>query len=314
MAALKWSVLKSGDIVDVVAPGSGSQPENTQKALKYPSSLGLVPRLPEASFERTHPFHSNTDLERLNLLKKAFFSKDSSAVWCLRGGYGSLRLIPSLLKLKKPKKTKLMIGYSDITSLHLFVNQKWKWPSLHGPLLDGVRREDLDELQAVLFGRKKTVQEKLVPINDFASRMKKKKTSLTGGNLTVLAAQAGTPLSLRSKGKIVVLEDTGERGYRIDRMLEQLRQARSFEGAVAIVFGDFILGNEASGRDLTQVAIERFSLESKIPCFMGIRMGHGESNRPWFFNTEATVQGGTQPQLIVQSGVLELMPLSLSKS
>lgn len=305
---MKWPVLRGGDLVDVVAPGSASQPQVVEAALNYLKSLGLVGRFPAESMTSAVPFHSNSDLNRFLFLKKALLAKDSKAVWCLRGGYGALRLIPFFEKIKKPARSKLLIGYSDITSLHLQLNQKWKWPSLHGPLLENSRAgridpRDLDELSAALFGKVTSIQDELFALNSAALKLKKTKSSLTGGNLTVLASHAGTSLAMKAKGKIVILEDLGERGYRVDRFLEQLRQSQAFSGAVAIVFGDFLKGEEADGQDLAPLAIERFAREVKIPCFQGIKAGHGVRNRPWFFATKAQIVGGASPQLIVDTGV-----------
>ena len=116
-----WSALEPGDIVDIVAPSSGSDREGLQQAMSFIRSLDLVPRFQKGIFG-ADLLCASTDENRFKQLKKAIAAKDSKVIWCLRGGYGSARLLPMLDKLKAPKTAKLLIGYSDITHLHMFVN------------------------------------------------------------------------------------------------------------------------------------------------------------------------------------------------
>ncbi len=131
----RWPKLKPGDVVDVVAPGWKCSPKDLKLALEELKSWQLTPRVPKNIFAKESLF-SNSDQERFMQLKRALLAKDSQAVWCLRGGYGSIRLIPYLAKLKKPSFCKAFLGLSDITSLHLFLNQYWNWSTIHGPLLE----------------------------------------------------------------------------------------------------------------------------------------------------------------------------------
>lgn len=280
---LQLSDIRPGDIVDVVSPGSASKREDVERALQVIQSWGLTPRLPQDSFAE-HPFHSNFDSERLRHLKNALQAKDSSFIWCIRGGYGANRLLLDLAKLKKPIKKKLLLGYSDITSLHLFLNQNWKWPSWHAPTIESLitnklPQDQIKELKDLIFGERKTLEFRVQPINPQAKKKLSLKGELTGGNLTVLASTIGSAVALRAAGKILVLEDIGERGYRIDRHLYQLRISGALKSCRAVVFGDFINGAEPDGKDFSDFAIDRFSSEVNIPCFRGLPMGHANQNR-----------------------------------
>ena len=290
------SDIQIGDIVDVVSPGSASKIEDVERALQVIRSWGLMPRLPKDSFA-DHPFHSNFDSERLRHLKNAFYAKDSSFIWCVRGGYGSNRLLLDLAKLKKPKKKKLLLGYSDITSLHLFLNQNWKWPSWHAPTIESLisnklPSDQIDELKNLIFGKIKSQEFQLNPINSQAKKKQAVNGELTGGNLTVLASTIGSSVSLRAAGKILVLEDIGERGYRIDRHLWQLRFSGALKSCKAIVFGDFINGDEPDGKNFIDFAIERFASEVTIPCFRGLAMGHANQNRVVPLGVKARITDG----------------------
>lgn len=295
--------LHPGDIVDVVAPGSSPKSEDVSKALALLTQWGLKPRL-RAEFSG-HPFHSHEDSVRSRLLIDAFLAKDSKAVLCLRGGYGSLRMIPALLKVKarlQKAKPKIFLGYSDITTLHLFVSRILRWPvSLHGPLLESLisgkmSEFDVEHCRQILFGEVlvQTSEFELKPMNGLAKKAKKIQGSLIGGNLNVLQSSLGTDLSFQTKkqngrGEIVVFEDIGERGYRVDRMLEHLKQAKAFKNCSAIVFGDFVGGKEADGSETISFALQRFADEINIACYSGLPMGHGVRNQIIPFGQFATI-------------------------
>ncbi|MEZ0392403.1 MAG: LD-carboxypeptidase [Pseudobdellovibrionaceae bacterium] len=306
MTFKKISALKPGDLVDVVSPGSGSRFEDVQLCVELLESWGLKVRLPKETFSE-HPFHSNEDAVRLKLLKKALMAKDSKAIWCLRGGYGSNRLLPEMWKWKAPAQAKMLIGYSDITSLHLFLNQKWKWPSFHGPLLESLisgrlSLQQQQEAREVLFGEKRDMKFSLKPLNSRAKKIKSLKASLSGGNLVVIESALGTPYNGNFQGKILFLEEVGERGYRIDRMLEHLRQSGSLKACKALVFGDFLYGDERDGKNFVSYAIERFAQLNLLPCFSGLATGHGEQNRMIPLGPKAIL---SSEELLVPTGLFQ---------
>jgi muramoyltetrapeptide carboxypeptidase len=293
MTSKTISPLKTGDLVDIVSPGSGSRPEDVELCLDLLHSWGLKTRLPKETFAK-HPFHSNEDSVRLKLLKNALSAKDSKAIWCLRGGYGANRLMPDLWKLKAPTTPKMMIGYSDITSVHLLM-QKWKWPSYHGPLLETLvsgrlKADQIEECRQVIFGEKTSCEFRLKPLNAKAQKLKSVKAPVIGGNLVVLQSALGTSYAPSFSGKILALEEVGERGYRIDRMLEHLKQSKSLNGCKAVIFGDFLFGDERDGENFVSYAIDEFAKQDGIACFSGLEIGHGENNRMLSFGPVAKLE------------------------
>lgn len=286
--------LQPGDLIDIIAPGSATEAavlENCVVALKswgYKVRVAhniLVPEL----------FLSNSDEFRFKDLKNALLVPDSKAIWCLRGGYGSIRLLPQLNMLKKPKRQKLFIGISDVSSLHLFLNQKWNWPTLHGPLIDRVGLgllsiENIDEMKTVITGQaKQTVFENLIPLNPIANSFKKIEGPVVGGNLMVITSSLGTANQIRGEGKILFFEELSERGYRIDRCLQQMKQAGVFKKAKAVILGDFIKCQEPNGTDLSLPTLIQFFKNLKLPAFSGVQSGHAPLQRPLFFNTKAQI-------------------------
>ncbi|MES2803087.1 MAG: LD-carboxypeptidase [Bdellovibrionota bacterium] len=301
--------LQPGDIVDVVAPASACSEEHLKLGVKWIESLGFKPRY-NPHILQPDLYLSNSDEFRFKDLKNALYAKDSKAIWCLRGGYGSFRLWPEMLKLSKKTAPKLFIGLSDITSVHQFLNQKWQWPTLHASLLDRVGQNKLPagnekELVDVITGQLDAVEYmNLVPMNDLASSKKVIKGTVCGGNLCTFVVSVGTKLQpkYQKKDKVILFfEDIGERGYKVDRFLQHLTQAGIFNNVAAIVFGDFVDGLESSGQSLVQETLSRFAKQCKVPVFSGVETGHAVIQRPLFFNTSAVLTCGKNPNMIVYS-------------
>ncbi len=301
----KVPLLARGDVVDVIAPGFRCTPEQLAGGIEFLRRQGLVPRVPPDLFGEDL-LCANSDARRFAQLRTALYARDSRAVWCVRGGYGAIRIIERLQALKPPSRPKLLIGYSDATTLHQLLNLFWGWPSLHGPLLDrlgsvDIREEERAELHAVLFGNAPTtIFADLLPLNAAARRRQRIQARLTGGNLTVLQSTLGTALQRRASG-VLFLEDIGERGYRIDRMLEQLRQAGVLRNIKAIVLGNFIGGAEVDGSNLGPAVLERFAQSLAIPVLSGLAVGHGSAQRPLFLHARAELSCGPTAQLIVHT-------------
>jgi len=307
---VKAKPLQPGDIVDVVAPASRCSPSELRAGVRFIESLGLVPRVPKNLFGRKMPLFSNNDRERLQQLKKAVYARDSKMIWCVRGGYGSLRLMPAVRKWKKPRRPKIFLGYSDITTLHAHFNQAWSWPTVHGPMVEraGSGRMSAGEKRALLsliFGRAPSLDFKgLKAMNAPARKARTVRGTLWGGNMAVLQSALGTPSALKPNGHILFFEDTGEWPHRVDRMLSQFAQAGWFKNTKAIVFGHFLLDDSNARRDLWNDVIPRFAASVKFPVFRGLPVGHDRKVQfPLPFNTPVVLKTGARASMTVQSGI-----------
>jgi muramoyltetrapeptide carboxypeptidase len=301
--------LRPGDIVDIVAPASRCTTKEFNDGVRAIKKLGLKPRYAKNIFAKSVLF-SNSDEERLDQLKRAVYAPDSKMIWCLRGGYGSLRLLPSMHQWPTPKKKKIFLGYSDITSLHNFLGQEWKWPTLHGQMVErfgGVKigEKERKNLIDILFGHKSRVEfHKLKPLNAAARKIDRVLGPVTGGNAAVLQSHLGTPSSWRPHKGILFLEDIGERPHRVDRMLEQFRQAGWFDRTDAVVFGYFMLSDARDRRDLWNDVMPRFAKTMTIPVLSGLPVGHNwELQTPMPFRTHAELETGPKASLIVSTGI-----------
>lgn len=303
-----WLPLVPGDIVDVVAPASATtSKEGLANGIEHLRGWGLVPRMNEAIFGRD-VICANTDEERFAQLRAALFS-DSRAIWCVRGGYGANRLIPELARLRRPSgPPKLFMGFSDITTLHVFLNQQWGWPTIHGPMVDRIGRglilePQLQELRALYFGDEaEVVFRGLKPMNAAARVSRVVRGPVTGGNLVTLQSTIGTRAPWDTRGRIVFLEEIDERGYRIDRLLEHLVQTGHFSRARGVILGDFLGGAESDGSTRVPAVLQRFADSLKIPVLSGIEAGHGDLQRPIPLETMATLTCGSTGSIAIASG------------
>lgn len=302
--------VKSGDIVDVVAPASACTRAELVQGVHAIRRLGLVPRVPKNLFGRSHLF-ANSDALRLKHLQRAIYAADSKLVWCVRGGYGAIRLMPEVVRWRRPTHSKIFLGYSDITTLHLDFNQRWGWPTLHGPLLDRFGRDGLTprerkELLGLISGTLREVEfNGLKALNRQARQTRVVRGRVLGGNMTVMASGLGTASALKPGPHILFFEDTGERPHRVDRMLTQMTQAGWFKNCRAIVLGGFILKDPRDLRILRQDVFPRFAATLKIPFLAGLAVGHKDrGQRTLPLNTPARLYLGQSPRLVVDSGIL----------
>ncbi len=300
----RWEILLPNDIVDIVAPASAAPVNKVEPGLSWLRDQNLIPRFSD-KFIQVDLFFAGTLAEQWEEFERALHS-DAKVIWCLRGGYGSMRLIPLLEKMKRPKTPKLLIGFSDITALHLYLNQKWNWPTLHGRTIsqlhpDWENNQEQQDLIDLLFGRiDRVTYTNLVPLNDAAKKSQTIVSSITGGNLRLIQTSLGTAWQASPKDRMLFIEDVSERGYSVDRMLEQLHQAKMMDDNLkALLVGDFTEGFEKDGRNLVPQAIERFAHRVKYPVLKGLPCGHAPgSNAPLPFNTRAELTLGERPSLV----------------
>lgn len=298
----------TGDLVDIVAPGASAPPEALQKGLEVLKTWGLNFRLPEDTLKAS-TFFSNTDAARLKFLDRALRAKDSKAVWFIRGGSGTHRILPGLFRKQKPLNSKWVLGFSDATSLLAGLGQRWKWPTLHAPVLTQLGRGELadadaEELRALLFGEQTDLRfSNLRPLNHKAEKLKTKiKGVVHGGNLAVFQTLIGTKDMPKTSGSILFFEDVGERGYRLDRSFTHLKQAGAFDGVKAVVLGDFTAGDEPGSVkekpiNRTSWALQNFAdglNEISVPVFTGMNVGHGNRNRPLPLGIAAELNAGSK--------------------
>ena len=285
-------MLNTGDSVEIIAPASRCSDNQLIKLKELLTSWKLNCIIEDDIFG-DDLLCANTDENRFRSLKNALQNPTTKAIICARGGYGSMRLIPELTTITPPTTPKLFIGMSDITALNLYLQQQWQWPVIHGaPIIDKFSPESITAIKSILFGDIKQVCFEGLPMNTLAEETTLIKSSVSGGNLSLIQTSIGTTWQLDGHNKIIFLEEVNERGYRVDRMLEHLRQANVFKKASAIVFGDFTEGKEHDGSSLINPVLERFAKHCEMPVIKITGIGHGFINFPLPLGTEAHLQLG----------------------
>lgn len=298
--------MKKKQVVAVVAPGFRPREEVLVKIHEYMKSQNHFEFQYDPQIIEEHPLNAASQESRKKSLIKALSAETVDVIWCLRGGYGSIQLLSDLAKMKKPKKKKLLIGLSDITSLHLFVNQKWGWSSLHASHLDRWVEGKLDEqtvkenLGLIRKKLKKIEFKNLTPVNQQAKEVKKiKAKAIVGGNLVTLTSHQGTPFAINLKDKFLFFEEIGERAYRIDRCLTQLQLGGKFKGCKGILIGQMTQCLEPNGENLLPWLWQHWGQKLKIPIFTGIETGHDAIQRP--------LPLGTMAEIVNKKGKFELL-------
>jgi muramoyltetrapeptide carboxypeptidase len=267
--------LRPEDAVAVIAPASGFDRPSFDTGLalitnRYRAVLGA------GLFER-YRYLAGSDSRRLADLSGALADPRLRALFCARGGYGATRLLAHLAGTP-PGDPKMLIGFSDITALHLWLQASGRI-SIHGPVLT-----QLGRLPAATSERLFGLLESTRP----AAALEAQATyvggvaegPLLGGNLSVFSRVLGTPFMPELEGAVLLLEDTGERPYRLDRMWTHLEIAGVFRRVRGIVLGEFV-GCEEAGADYTSADILReLAQATGLPCAAGFPIGHGEVNEP----------------------------------
>ena len=219
-------------------------------------SLG-VKKIREAGFgvhvhsqcKKSHLFFAGDDSSRAQAFYEYALDSDIDVIWCARGGYGSVRLLPLLEKLTQKKgvpRPKLLAGYSDVTALMGFVQKHWGWQTLHCPLpslrkFSILPEQDWELICGWMEKKKVNAHWEKKKLKAWGVSLKERvEGELVGGNLTVWSSLIGTPYEIAAQGKLVFFEDVDEALYRVDRMLQQLLLSGSLRGARAIVLGNFL--------------------------------------------------------------------------
>lgn len=274
----------------IIAPSSPPKNNRWKKNFEILKSWGLTPDFPAFSLNPNF-FHAHKDSKRAFFLKRAFDKKPPSFIWMLRGGYGCQKLQTSFPHLDL-KGSKLFIGYSDGTALHLYLNAKNK-VSLHAPVVSELHElsaRELSALKALLLGQKKQLRYnnlKILKSKTAELSFKTWKGKITGGNLSLISTSIGA--SALPPFEFLFLEDVNEPAYKIDRFLHHLLYAGALKSSKAILFGDFY---PLKNKELEEL-LKNFSKSCPLPLVWGLPCGH-QKRMPLFFNTPAQLSLGAE--------------------
>lgn len=266
--------LKKGARVALVAPaGILPDPAHVERAEENVRELGWVPVLGE-NVASINGYLAGSDMQRVSDLNRALADDSIAAIWCVRGGYGAMRLLRAMDYESMRQNPRPLIGFSDITALHSAIYRECGVVTFHGPTARG-RLTDFsrDSLRRALVDQTDSCG---IAPDGRVLRAGTARGRLAGGNLALVTALMGTPWSVDFDGAILILEDVDEAVYRVDRMMRQLLLSGALERCVAIVGGDFRPPEGTSGdtnRTVDEV-IGEAAEEAGIPCLAGAPFGH----------------------------------------
>jgi len=232
-----------------------------------------------------------------------FFRRDNiDAIFCARGGFGSMQLLPYLTEELR-RYPKIFVGYSDITILINWLRRSCSMVTFHAPMVamdlaKGLNGRSKDHFWGVLTGARHSWRVRLGE----AVRPGKAAAEVMGGCLSLLVTTLGTPYEIDTAGKILFLEDVGEKPYRIERMLTHLKMAGKFDAVAGVVFGDFTHCDSDGPRDIRQVVGELFG-GADYPVVMGLAAGHGEENLTLPFGVKMSLNGDDGTMALEESPV-----------
>jgi muramoyltetrapeptide carboxypeptidase len=274
--------LKAGDTVAIVAPSGvlKNREREVKQAVDLLKSWGLHAIVGKYVFNKADHF-AGTDDERCEDLQKAMDNPNIKAIWCARGGYGTVRVLDKLDYTKFKENPKWVIGYSDITALHNQLHNNG-FQSLHAIMCVSLTK-DLSEIEysietfkSALFGN---------PANydlDYSlhNRVGKASGPLVGGNLTMLHTMLGSKESIDTSGKILFIEEIGEYKYHIDRMLQSMKRAGYFDNLNGLIVGDMSRMRKNTtlwGTSVEQLIIDALA-DYDFPIAFGMPAGHEKKN------------------------------------
>ena len=272
--------LKPGDTIGLVCPAGFMPQEDFSTSIEILQQWGFkvaVGKTPGKQFN----YFSGTDEERLNDLQRMMDDRNIKAILCARGGYGTGRIIDKLNFKKFVQHPKWIIGFSDITVLHSHILSNYKIASMHAPMSAAFNNEEykneyIQSLKDAMIGLRANY--KVAP-HEFDQKGKGTGT-LVGGNLSLLVNMIGTPSDIKTKNKILFMEDIGEYIYNVDRMMRHLQRSGKLEHLKGLIIGRFTDMKDTKvpyGQNAEEV-IKDIVKDYKFPVCFNFPVSHDKEN------------------------------------
>jgi len=299
---IKPRALAAGATLGVVAPGGPVDPAKlvAGEAMLRRAGFEIVRR--DDLLDR-HCYLAGEDARRVSEFMAFVADDEIDGIICARGGYGCDRIIAALDPDRVRSAAKPLVGYSDITALLLWQRRCAGLVGIHGPMLD--RGDDVDpEAFATLVATLKGELSLPVILTGVGNGGGRASGRLVGGSLTMLAASIGTSWEVDTRRAILMLEDVGERPYRVDRMLQQLIGAGKFDALVGVGVGDFSSCQDERYPEVGALDVILGALRPLgVPVVTGLPFGHVRRNLAWPFGGRATIDGQAGEIRLIEQGV-----------
>lgn len=264
--------LKKGDTVAVFAASNAVSQSELASGIQTLKSWGLVVVEAENLYEQDGRY-AGTQSQRIIGLQKLMDNPNIKALFAARGGYGAAQVISFLDLEKFQKNPKWVIGYSDVTALHAALNNLG-YETVHGPMVNNMTHAaSVESLRKMLFGEPVSYS---IAKNDNC-RLGSAEGRLVGGNLSLIYSLGGTLYDLNVKNAILLIEDTGESNYHLDRMLTNLKLSGKLDCIKGLVVGEFIKMSQGSDAPVNEIILDKVK-DLGIPVMYGLQTGHDVTN------------------------------------
>jgi muramoyltetrapeptide carboxypeptidase len=309
---IKPKKLKFGDTIGIVAPGSPTTEEKVEKAYEKLKEMGFKVKLGKSCYSK-YGYLAGRDELRAEDLNSMFRDTEVDGIICLRGGYGTIRILELLDYNLIRANPKVFVGYSDITVIHIAINQISNLVTFHGPmaasdLAGDISNFSLDSLFNSILdrdfdGNLKNPTEELITINGGVAE-----GQIIGGNLSLITSTIGTPYEIDTKGKILFIEEIGEEPYRIDRMLNQLKLSNKLQEAEGIILGNFSnCMPEDPDMSLTlEEVIDDLIRPLNKPTLYNLQAGHCDPNITIPFGVRVRLNADRKEIVVLEKPTLEV--------
>ncbi len=306
---IKPKILKAGDRVAIIAPASATDLESVKKGEMQIRDLGLNPVMFPTCY--TNYGHlAATDEERAKDVNDAFRDESINGIICLRGGYGTPRILNMLDYEMIRSNPKVFVGFSDITALHMVFNQICKMVTFHGPMATSSLPQYSRESLVKNVFTADPVGLYFNPNNEQLESLctGKGEGMLTGGNLSLLVSTLGSKYEVDTKRKILFIEEVGEHIYKIDNMLTSLALAGKFNDCLGIILGTFEACEREKkayegGLDLTLMeVIENTLLKFNKPIIYNFKAGHNSPQPTLPLGTNVIIDADLKQVTFTESG------------
>lgn len=273
--------LKTGDTIGLVCPAGYMAIEKAQACIDTLQRWGFQVKVGSTVGSLSENYFSGDDNERLADLQSMIDDDSIQAVLCARGGYGLTRIIDRIDFEKFREKPKWIIGFSDVTVLLSHIYSNFYISTLHAPMAGAFN--DADKENRFLLSLRKAIEGKKISYQQHPHPFNRKGEAigeLVGGNLALLAHCVGTDSDIKTKGKILFIEDVGEYLYNIDRMMYQLKRADKFKKLSGLIVGG-ITDTKDTERPFGQTAEEIIRdavSEYNFPVCFDFPVSHGKEN------------------------------------
>jgi len=299
---LKPLPLKKGDKIAVVAPAGAVSQERLETGLEALRRAGFRTELAQGILERKG-YLAGEAKARAGALLEFFRRDDIAAIFCARGGFGSIQLLSFLDVETIRRHPKIFVGYSDVTILLNWLLQRCALVSFHGPMVAmdlarGFAGRSEEFFWRTLEGEKRHWRLEAIE----GLRPGYAEAQMVGGCLSIVVTTLGTPYEINTAGKILFLEDIGEKPYRVERMLTHLKLAGKFERVAGIIFGSFTSCEGEGDREVGDIIRELFG-DAPYPVIAGLGAGHGEENLLLPFGVRMALDGKAGSLSLLESPV-----------